>query len=171
MLNRFRRKKKYSLYLGVLAVAPRSDLKRNFDELSLWGREDLDLSLQKQLVEVFDLPLASTLNQPTELDLGLDVIVPKFQLGDMLDVSLGDIGFSLFWRPKVEVVARIYRLDTGATLHTASATAKLSWKQYFSRLFTWRALFRFKPMFDSQDLNVLLQRSCLELLVKLRKVA
>ncbi|MFS1525645.1 hypothetical protein ACL7TT_16280 [Microbulbifer sp. 2304DJ12-6] len=171
MLKRFRKKKKFSIYLGSLAVAPRSDFKRYLDEWAAFGHEDLDSALRKQLMEIFELPLASSLDQPKETDLGLDIVIPKFQSGDMWDISLGDLGFPLAWRPKVEVAARIYRLDTGKTLHTASVTAKLSWRQYFSKLFTWRTFLRFKPMFDSSDLNVLLQRACLGLLEKLRKVA
>ncbi|WP_370977852.1 hypothetical protein [Agaribacterium sp. ZY112] len=169
MLKRFFKKKKFSLYLGSLAVAPRSDFRRHFDEWSAFGKEDLDSSLRAQLIEIFELPLASTISQPTDTDLALDVVVPEFQSGDILDVALGDMGFPLAWRPKVDVAARIYKLDTGKTIHTASVTAKLGWKQYFSRLFTWRAFIRLKPMFDSSDLNLLLQRACLELLSKLRK--
>jgi hypothetical protein len=170
VFKRFIKRTKANLYLGNLAVAPRSDFKRNLDEWALFGKEDLDSSIRQELENIFELPLASSISDPQKTDLGLDVVIPKFQSGDILDVSLGEIGFPLIWRPKIEVGARIYSLESGKTIHTATVTAKLGWKAYLSRLFSWRAFFRFKPMFDSSDMNILLQKACMELISKLRKV-
>jgi hypothetical protein len=170
VFERFIKRKKANVYLGSLAVTPRSDLKRYLDEWGIMGREDLDSSLRLTLEESFCLPLATSVETPLKTDLGLDVVVPKFQSGDAWDISLGEIGFPILWRPNIEIGARLYNLKSGKTVHTVVVLVKLRWKDYFSRIFTWRAFLRFKPMFDSSDMNLLLQRACIELLSKLRKV-
>ncbi len=169
MLSRFFKKEVPKLYLGTIAVAPRSDLKRHLDEWGVWGREDLDTSMLESLQELFELPLASEVKDPKEIDLVLDVIIPKFQSGDMWDVSLGEIGFPIAWRPKIEIGARLYRLQTKKTVYTATVLVKMSWREYFARLFTLRALFRFRPMFDSSDMRRLLYIACNKLIIKLHK--
>jgi hypothetical protein len=171
VLKRFFKKEKAMVYLGCVAVAPRSDIKRHLDQWAFYGREDLDSSLRLFLEEIFDLPSAKDVENPTKTDLGLDIVVPKFQSGDIWDVSLGDIGFPVAWRPKIEIGSRLYSLATGKTVHTATVKVKMPWREYFSRLFTWRALLRFKPMFDSTDMNRLLAKACMQLITKLRKVA
>jgi hypothetical protein len=171
VLKGFFKKEKAKVYLGCIAVAPRSDIKRHLDQRGVLGREDLDSSLRFTLEKIFDLPDAKGVETPTDNDLGLDIVVPKFQSGDIWDVSLGDIGFPLAWRPKIEVGSRLYSLKTGKTVHTVTVLVKMSWREYFSRVFTWRAVLRFKPMFDSKDMNVLLAKACMQLLAKLRKVA
>lgn len=171
MLKRLFRKEKPKLYLGCIAVMPRSDIKLHIDEWGIDGREDLDSTIRESLAEIFDLPPASEAITPGKNDLGLDIVVPKFQSGDLLDVTLGEFGFFLAWRPKIEIGARLFNLKSGKTTHTTTVVVKLSWKEYLSRLFTWRALLPLKPMFDSTDINNLLHRACLELLSKLKKVA
>jgi len=168
VLERFFKKKEFKLYLGSLTVAPRTDLKRHVDQWDILCQENIDSSLRKRLVEIFELPPANMIKQPTDADLGLDVVVPKFQSGDMVDIALGDFGFPLMWRPQVEVAARIYRIDTGKTVLTASSKSRITWKQYFSRLFTLRAFLRLRPLFDAKDLDFLLHQACLDLLKKLR---
>ena len=170
MLSRIFKKEKPKLWLGVVAVAPRSDLGRHFDEWNIFGRrEDLDTSIRKTLENIFDLPLASSVNNPESNDYSLDIVVPKFQSGDAWDVSLGDIGFPLIWRPKIEIGARLVNLKSGKTVYTTTVKAKLKWRNYFARLFTLRGIFRFKPLFDSNDMNHLLHEACISLLKKLRK--
>jgi len=170
VLKRFFRKERHRLYLGSIVVAPRSNIKRYLDEWGVCGREDLDSSLRQSLEEIFELPPAIGALDPEDTDLVLDIVVPKFQSGDMWDVSLGVVGFPIAWRPKIKIGSRLYKLKTGETIHTATVLVKMPWKEYFSRLFTWRAFLRFKPMFDSSDMNQLLHAACLELLIKLRKV-
>jgi hypothetical protein len=171
VLKRFFKKKKAKVYLGCIAVASRSDIKRHLDQWGVLGREDLGSSLRLTLEKIFDLPDVRGIETPTDNDLGLDIVVPKFQSGDIWDVFLGDIGFPLAWRPKIEIGSRLYNLESGKTVHTVTVLVKMSWCEYFSRVFTWRAVLRFKPMFDSEDMNMLLAKACMQLLAKLRKVA
>lgn len=170
MLRRFVNKYRGAkLYLGVVSVVPRKDIKRYLDQLGIIENSDLDTDLRARLLELFQLPSASEVVEPTGRDVGLDLLIPTFQSGDAWSVNLGDIGFPLIWRPKVEIASRLFRLDSGKTLDTFSVTAKLSWRQYLARMFTFRSLFRFKPMFDSSDMQELLDLACYDLISKMRK--
>lgn len=169
MFEKLLKRKKPSVYLGTLAVAPRSDVKRNIDQWGLFQNEDLDTGMRQSLKEIFLLPSAGDVKAPTSTDLGLDVIVPKFQSGNFMDCALGDIGFPLMWRPNVTVSSRLYYLKSEKTLATFSVTEKMKWNQFIARLFTWRSLFRFRPMFDKKDMDYLLFQACHKLLLKMKK--
>ncbi|TAK62230.1 hypothetical protein [Methylobacter sp.] len=146
-------------------------MKRYLDQRGVFGDENFDTSIHTTLQEIFSLPLAREVTAPTSADLGLDVLIPSFQSGDYWDISLGEIGFPIFWRPKVTVAFRLYYLKSKKTKLTYSVTQKLSWREYLSRLFTWRALFGFQPMFGAKDMDRLLYLACHKMLDKLRKVA
>ena len=169
MLNKILKKEKPRIFLGTLAVAPRADIKRHLDQWGMFKNEDLDSSLRQNLKEIFSLPSASEVGEPKSNDLVLDVVVPKFQSGDAWDLSLGDFGIPLMWRPKVTVSSRLYYLKSEKTKATFSVTEKMKFGQYISRLFTWRAFLRFRPVFDSKDMEYLLYQACHKLLLKMQK--
>lgn len=171
MLGRFLKRERPRVFLGTVAVVPRKDMKRFLDQWGMLRDENFDTSLRTTLQEIFALPPASEVAAPTSVDLGLDILIPSFQSGDFWDVSLGVIDFPIFWRPKVTVASRLYYLKSAKTKHTFSVTQKLSWREFLSRLFTWRALFRLQPMFDANDMDRLLYLACHKILNKLRKVA
>lgn len=56
MLNRLFKREKTRVFLGTVAVAPRSDMKRYLEELGVFGKEDLDSSLRASLEKIFNLP-------------------------------------------------------------------------------------------------------------------
>ncbi len=85
-----------------------------------------------------------------------------------MSVDLGDIGFPLFWRPKIEIRSRLYNLKTDKTKMTFSITEKMGWEKYFGRVFSVRGVLRFRPMFDRHDMEHLLYQGCLKLLVKMQ---
>ena len=169
MLDRFLKREKPRVFLGALAVVPRKDMKRYLDQCGLFQNESFDHSLRANLEEIFSLPPASEITAPTSTDLGLDVLIPSFQSGDYWDVSLGEIGFPVFWRPKVTVACRLYHLKSDKTKRTFSVTQKMPWGEFLSRQFTWQALFRFRPTFDAEDMKRLLYGACHSILDKLRK--
>jgi len=169
MFGRFLEKKKHRVFLGTLAVAPRTDFKRKFDEKGLFEKnEHLDSNLRQNLVDIFTLPFASEITEPLDTDLGLDVIIPRFQSGDSWSLDLGDVGFPLFWRPKIEVKSRLYNLKTNKTKISFSVTEKLTWGKFFGRVFTVRAFVRYRPMFDKYDMEYLLYKACEKLLIKMK---
>jgi len=165
----FARKEKPRVFLGVLAVAPRTDWKRHFDEVGLLEDASLDTALRDGLTEIFSLPPVPAAPPFRATDLVLDVVIPKYQSGDAWDVSLGHMGFPVFWRPKVTVACRLYSVTTRKTKAIFSVTEKMTWAQYLSRIFTWRAYFRFRPVFDRKDMDYLLYQACGKLLEKMQK--
>lgn len=171
MLDRFLRREKPRVFLGTLAVVPRTDIKRHIDQWGMLNDSNLDIPLHVTLQEIFALPPASKVTLPTSTDLALDVLIPSFQSGDYWEVSLGEIGIPIFWRPKIIVAARLYSLKSKKTKRTFTVTQKMPWGEFVGRLFTWRAVFRLRPTFDAEDMNRLLYFACHSLLDKLRKVA
>ena len=168
MFEKLLKKKKPRVFLGTLAVVPRTDFKK-IDEWGIFKKEDVDSELRKSLEEIFNLPMASEIDNPLKNDLVLDVIIPKYQLGGAWDVELGVFGFPIFWRPKVEIKSRLYNLKSKKTKKVFSATEKLNWGAYWSRFFSWRGLFRFRPLFDKDDMNQLMYKACHKLLLKMTK--
>jgi len=169
VFNKFQKKEKYRVFLGALAVAPRTDFKRHRDQWGIFQTEDLDAGLRQSLKEIFPFPLATEVKELKDNDLGLDVVVVKFQSGDALVFSLGEFEIPILWRPKVMVSSRLYYLISDKTKDTFSITEKMKWNQYLGRMLSWRALFRFRPIFDSKDMNYLLCLACHNLLVKMQK--
>jgi hypothetical protein len=167
--GRIFKKEKPRVFLGVLAVAPRTDLKRHLDEKGVFEDANLDTALRQSLTEIFSLAPVQSVSSPLATDLVLDVVIPKFQSGDAWDVSLEEIGFPIFWRPKVTVASRLYSLTTQKTKATFSVTEKMKWGQYLSRIVSWRVFFRFRPVFDRKDIEYLLYQACGKLLVKMQK--
>lgn len=169
MLGRYFKRERPRVFLGVLAVAPRTDLKRHFDEKGLFEDANLDTALRQSLTEIFSLAPVHSVTVPLATDLVLDVVIPHFQSGGAWDVSLGEIGFPIFWRPKITVASRLYSLTTQNTKATFSVTEKMKWGQYLSRIISWRAFFGFRPVFDRKDIEYLLYQACFKLLVKMQK--
>ena len=169
MFKKMLKKKKPRVYLGTLAITPRSDAKRCIDERGIFINEELDTDLRQKLTEIFSLPLVQQVDEPEDTDLVLDVIVLKFQSGDAWNLSLGDVGIPIMWRPKVTVSSHLYYLNSKRTKSTFTVTEKMNLNQYISRLFTWRAFFRFRPLFDTKDIEYLLYQGCYKILLKIQK--
>ncbi|MCG7948710.1 MAG: hypothetical protein N0C84_20430 [Candidatus Thiodiazotropha taylori] len=169
MFKKILNREKPRVYLGALAVAPRADIKRHVDQWGMFQNEDLDTGLRQNLKEIFSLPSAKEVAAPKSNDLVLDVVIPKFQSGDAWDLTIGDLGIPLMWRPKVTVSSRLYYLKSEKTKATFSVTEKMKLGHYIGRLFTWRAIFRFRPIFDSKDMEYLLYQACYKLLQKMQK--
>jgi hypothetical protein len=168
VLPKFLRRTKPRVFLGVIAVAPRTDLKRHLEQEGLLEPESLDDALLRHLTEIISLPPADQVEDPLPTDLVLDVLIPRFQSGEIVDVGLGDVGFTLLWRPRITVVSRLYSLKTNETKATFSISEQMRWGEFLGRLFTWRSLFRSGP-FERRDMEYLLYQACAKLLVKLQK--
>ena len=159
------------MFLGALAVASRTDIKRYIDEQMTYRREALEDVLRKDLVEIFDLPPASTVESPLKTDLGLDVVITKYQLGDAWIVSMPALEIPIFWRPKIEIRARLFLLRSEMTFKIFTITESLPWKSYLSRVCSYRTITRIRPIFDIDDLRILLNRSSTRLLERLIRAA
>lgn len=167
MFERLFRRRKPRVFLGAIAVADRTDLKRHFELEGISEGQPLDSALRVALTQIFSLPPADSVEDPRSTDLVLDVWIPKYQSGEVLNVDLGDAGITLLWRPKVTVSSRLSSLVTKQTRTTISVTEKMKWKQFLARVFSWRALFR--SPFVRQDMEQLLCQACVTLLTKMQK--
>ena len=168
MFRNFFKREKPRVYLGVMAVMPRSSLKK-IDEWGLKGYEALEGPLYYSLQEIFSLPSIDSIQDPRESDLALEVFISNYQAGEVLDFNLGEIGLPIFWRPKVEVKSRLYVIKTKEVKSVITINEKLKWRDFISRMFTWRAILRLQPVFDKNDMQMLLYKACEKHLIKLRK--
>jgi len=168
MFSKWLKKEKPRVFLGNLAVVPRTSITK-VDEWGMFRSEDLDAALRESLIEIFSLPSASKVINPKSSDLVVDVVIPKYQSGNVWSIELGGIGFPVLWRPKVEVRSRIYELNTNDTKSVFSVVEKMKWRDFLPRLLTWRTLFRFRPIFDKADIEYLLYQACFKLLKKMKQ--
>ncbi len=171
VLNRLFRKESPRVFLGTLAVAPRSDFKSSIEQWTLFNKnvEDFDETLRKSLEEIFTLPLAIDVSEPKATDLVLDVIVPDYQGGEFALDGTALFPLAAIWRPKVKVASRLYYLKSKKTKKKFLITQKMTMKEYLNRSFSWRGFIRFKPLFDSEDLDQLIGMACYDLLKEVKK--
>ncbi len=164
LLSRFLKREKPRVFLGSLAIAPQTGLQRYLED-----SDALHKTLQNNLQEIFTLPPADDVVSPRGSDLGLDIVVTKFRSGGELGVSLGELGFAMFWRPKVTVASRLYYLSSGKTKVSYAVTETIRWRDYLSRLLSWRTFFGFRPMFDRKEIERLLYGACHKVLLTMKK--
>jgi hypothetical protein len=151
---------KTSVYLGTIAVVPRSDLKRHFERPM--GPPQTESSLQLHLESVLSLPKAPA--DPSGSDCAIDVLVAKHQGGEAWEGSVGDWWIPLLWRPSVEVSTRLYALKDKKHIATFHVKKRLPWREYFSRMFTLSRYFSFRSPFTKEDMTSLLDEALVETL-------
>lgn len=167
MFRFFRKRCAPRVFLGALAVAPRTDFKRFLEE---GGKEvvDLHLKLQRALAEIFVLPPAGELTAPQPTDVALDVFVTRFQAGGGLGEVMELGGYVLpvvwLWIPKIELSARLYRVVTHQTIAAFRVRQRIGWRELVRRFFSGRGF-----VFEWQDLEGLLYRASDRLLAKVRR--
>ena len=169
MFGFFKKKEKPRVFLGALAVAPRKDLKRWLEDGVLFGGGDMDASMRTFLTEVFPLPAAESVAEPRDNDFAIDVVVLHFQSGSTMLIDASRAVIPVFWRPRVEVRSRVYRLSTGETVKTFAATQKMPWPEFAWRSVKPEVLVDIVTPFGASDLQILLYKACLKLLAKMDK--
>ena len=158
---KFWKKAKPRVYLGTLRVDPRDDFKRHLEIWSVDARNRVALEIYGYLEEFFQLPPASEVADPARSDLGLDVTVLQWQLGQAMEFNLGFGGIPLVWRPKIVLQARLFYLQSGKTRSVYKATEKMSWGVFFDRVISWRNFFfrNVLPLRENDMKNLLYQAS------------
>ena len=162
------KKEKPRVFLGSLSVVPRTSIKK-IDKWAFYKEENIDSELRKILEEIFSLPPVSEAIDPLKTDLVLDIVIPKYQLGFGGIADIGLIEFPLFWRPKVQVKARLYNLQSKKTKHVFSSTTVISGWKFFNGVFSFRNLFGFHPAFTKTDMNYLLYNTCSNILQQIQQ--
>lgn len=165
MLEKIFKKEKPRVYLGTLVVAPRRGIKMSFDSWDLTGVVELDDKLKKSLKEIFCLPPSGSRSEVLESDLILDVLISEFQLGTAL---FSEIPFPIFWRPKVTLVSKLSNLNSGKTVRILSVKEKMQWGEFFRRLLTFQGLIGLRPVFNINDLEILLYIGSSNVLTKIK---
>ncbi len=168
MFSRLVKKEKLRVYLNSLTVVPREGFK-TMDEWWLLGREDFDSVLRQKLLEIFSLPHVSSIDDPRDTDLAIDVVVPDYRVGFEGEIIAWGFLIPLMWRPRVEIRSRLFNIQTGKTLQVFSAVQKIPWRDFFSRAFSLRGLFRITPLFTPDELEYLLLLASESLLRQMRK--
>ena len=164
MFGKWFKREKPRVFLGTLAVLPRTDLKRHIEYAGTFQFEELESILRATLQEAFSLTSASDVSDLRPTDLGLDIFLVSFQSGG----ALFEIYIPFFWRPKVTVTCRLYYLLSQKTKRTYSITQKMPWGEFTGRLFGVETL-RLRPPFSAEDLNRLLHLACHSLLDRLAR--
>jgi len=169
MIKSFFNKEKPRLYLDSVMVIPRNEWK-TFDEWNwIKRKEDFEQNARQKLEMLFDFPHVSTAENTGKKDIALEVALLKIQGGEFNALDFGIGAIPIFWRPKVSLKARLYRIESGKTVSTFSVTEKTSWKYYLLRVISLRGIFRYKPLFDQQDIDTLLHKACTRLIKQMSK--
>lgn len=157
------KKKKPRVYLGSTVVVTRTEFFKS-DQEGLFKSFDLESELRGKLREALSLPLVEARIEPQKTDLALEIVIVGYRGGEF-DFELP----LLMWRPKIEVKARLYCIETGKTTKSVIAKEKVSWKQFFGKIISLNGIFRYKPLFGVQEMEILLYQCCIKALKKLTK--
>lgn len=170
VLSKIFKRKKSRVYLDKMVVAPREEFYK-IDGWGLFKSEDLEEGIRSKLEGLFSLPHISTCTDTKETDLALELVVLKVQGGEFHGLDLaGFVGMPILWRPKIEVAARLYYIESGKTHSSFKAKEKMPWGEYLSVVFSLNGMFRLRPMFGVKELEPILYRACEKLLIDMVKV-
>lgn len=162
------RTEKPNVYLGSLAVVNDSKLSKIESFFSITGCSLQD-HMRKKLEEIFCLRSVSSNAEPRKSDVGLDVVIVTLHGGDAFTVNFGTAGIPMFWRPKIKLVSRLYNVNQNKTIKTFSVSKSVAWREFFAKQFSLRGLFRWGPLYNNEDMEILLYQACLELIDKMRR--
>lgn len=168
MMRWFRNKPRPRVFLGAISVHQRTDLKRHLEQEGHGESESLDEALRRTLMEIFSLPPAASVEDPSATDLVLDVWIPNFQSGEVVNMDIGEGFIPLLWRPKVTVSSSLYSMVTRKPKASFVVTEKMQWRRFLGRIFSWRVFS--SQIFERADLELLLFQACAKLVTKMKKV-
>ncbi len=156
------------IFVGTLDVAPGRGLARRFEGLAGAVPPSLDRALQAELNELFPLPSAATVDAARPTDLAFDVTIQRYRFGSATELSLGEVDIPMYWRPKVQLAARLYLLQSRKTRAAFRITQKMPWKVYLGRVLSWRVFVGLEPLSRRSDLEHLLRQAAQRVMARLR---
>lgn len=160
--------KKPNVYLGSLAVVNGSNLYKLVSFFSIVGRS-LQEYMLKKIEDIFSLHSVSSIAEPRKSDVGLDVVIVTLHGGDAFVVNVEAIDIPMFWRPKINLVSRLYNVNQHKTIKTFCVSKSVTWRKLIARQFSLRGLSLWEPLYNNEDMEVLLYQACFELIDKMRK--
>ncbi|MER2494895.1 hypothetical protein ABS858_02205 [Vibrio neptunius] len=159
---------KPNVYLGSLAVVSEDNLSKIESFFSFSG-SSLQDHMRCKLEDIFCLTSITSIQETKPSDIGLDVVIVTLHGGDAFAIGWGTGSIPIFWRPKIKLVSRLYHLKSGKTIKTFKVSQSTTWREFASKLFSIRGLFRFGSLYNNQDMEVLLYQASLKLLDEMRK--
>lgn len=166
MLSRLFRKEKPRIFLGILAVAPRSDFKQLIEDWDTLGQVDFDDQLRRELREIFTFRSLDDREEARKTDLALDIIVSDYRRGGAI-VLERPFEFFWLWRPAITMSARLYDPCTGKSRRTFVVKERMPLGRWFRHRFG--GIFDLGPTYDAEDLKDLLHQTSVKLLTQLKK--
>lgn len=167
LFSKFLKKPKPRVFLGSLSIIQKKD----FEEAIAWGllqRVDIEGELKGRLENLISLPSRHSQDQLHKEDLGLDIAINNYNSGGFAPLlDMGVLATPWCCRPKLEIAFRLYRLDDDKTVKVLYEKETMAWREYFSRTNSLNALFRYKPLFNTDDMEILFCKACLRALSKL----
>ena len=168
MFKNLFKKKKPRVYLGSTVVVTRDEFFKS-DQWGLFKSFDLESELRGKLREALSLPPIEARVELQKTDLALEIVIVDYRGGEFEIVEVFKFPLLFMWRPKIEVKARLYGIETGKTTKSVIAKEKISWKQFFGKIISLNGIFRYKPLFGVQEMEILLYKCCIKALKKLTK--
>ena len=168
MLSHLKRKNRPRVFLNSIKVIPKSDL--TFVEKWVFNEfENLDVRLRARLAELLALPHISSVSEPRDDDLAIDIVVPKYATGSWGHANLGKIGLPMFLRPKLTIASRLFEAGTDQTVATFAVDQKMPWLYYFRRIFRLDSWLGSDSGFKSEDFEYMLIPGLMKLIDQMRK--
>lgn len=165
---RLRRPKIERLFLGSVGIVPRSEF-ASIEQLGLAPSIDPEPTLEKEIREIFALRPLAEADDPGTNDYGIDVLVASFRTGAALGAHLASLTVPVFWRPRVELKARVFSLSSGKTVATAAATSRMGYRAFARRLLKPAAILSLRPAVSAEDLVQLTREASFALLAQVKR--
>ena len=134
---------------------------------------EIEGALHGELEEIFALAPASSADPVLKTDLCIDVYIPGYHTGMAETVDLSGWPIPFFWRPMIELKARLYRLHDRKLVRTFTVKERPAYRECFAVEFSWRGMFGLDQPVDDGSIAIapLLNRASVRLLRKIAKVA
>ena len=142
-------------------------LTQRLESLVSSQRSAYERALLADLPDVLALPSLEAAGSAQDTDVVLDVILQGYRVGSATDVSLGPIGWPLWWRPQLSLAARLHRRIDDQLISSFEVTEAMPWQVYALRALSWRVLLGQEPLARRRELDVLLRRAGNRLLQQL----
>lgn len=168
IFEKLRRRKIGALYLGTVSIAPKSTLNM-LEQYRVLSKFDPVEIIEQEVRGIFQLPPITEAKDPRKSDIGIDVLVSDFRLGNLYGVNLSSLAFPLFWRPRIEMRARLFSLSNMETVSEFSAIAIMPLSVFARRALHPAVLLRIRPKATQNDLIRLTQEASIAVLEKIQK--
>lgn len=166
-MNFFFRSSQPKIYLGNVCAIPRKDFLRNF-EGGFFGGEKWPANLLEELRALLAYPSISELITADGSELAVDVAIESYSRGGWAYYSGGGLlSIPLLWRPKIQLMAKLYSVKTGKQRQVIRVVQRSSWGNYSSAISNWKVYLGFSSATTDPMLSELLRGAAQQLKLKI----